>query len=176
MVSRALVIWTVLLPIVAAVGCAPERRQESGEVAPELTFESITFRVYRGGVMTAAGTADRASLRRDTSDVLASGVVVAFPPEAGRPEAHATAVAGAGNLRERRFTAPGGVRAEQAGQVAITDRAAYDPRDGLIRGDRAIRVDGGRFSLRGPAFTLDPRDQVLTVTNGASVIAGGDNR
>jgi len=72
--------------------------------------------------------------------------------------------------------AEGGVRAAQAGQVATTERASYDARDGLIRGDRPIRVESGRFTLQGPEFTLDPREQNLRVLNGASLVAGGAAR
>ena len=63
--------------------------------------------------------------------------------------------------------------ATQEAQVARTERARYSAADGLIRGDRPIQVDGGRFHLEGPAFTLDPQAEILDVTGGSHVTAGG---
>ncbi len=153
-------------------GCRAHPRGND-EVVPALTFDKLEFRVYRGPVMTALGTADRASFRRDTSDLHAERIDVSFPEEAGRAEAQVVAAEGEGNVRDRWFAGRGGVVAAQGTQVAVTERARYSGADGLIRGDRPIQVDGGRFQVRGPAFTLDPRRQVLDVVDGAHVKAGG---
>lgn len=145
-------------------------------MVPALTFDKLEFRVYRGPVMTAVGTTDRASFRRDTSDLHAERIDVRFPEEVGRTEAQVVATEGDGNLRNRWFAGQGGVVATQASQVAVTDRARYSAVDGLIRGDRPIQVDGGRFQVRGPAFTLDPRRQVMDIVDGAQLTAGGRSR
>jgi len=81
MVSRPLTMWMAPYLIVAAIGCAPEQQGNGGEVAPQLIFDRLTFRVYRGSVMTAAGTAERAILRRDTRW---AGLRLEWPPRTGR--------------------------------------------------------------------------------------------
>lgn len=161
---------------VLATGCRPAGQKGSDEVVPALTFENVQFRVYRGPVMTAFGTTDRASFRRDTGDLHAVRIDARFPPEADRAEAQVVAAEGDGNVRERWFSGQGGVVAAQGTQVAVTERARYSPTDGLIRGDRPIQVDGGRFQVKGPAFTLDPRVQVIDIVGGAHLMAGGGAR
>ena len=161
---------------VLVTGCRPARQKGNDEVVPALTFENVQFRVYRGPVMTAFGTTDRASFRRDTADLHAVRIDARFPAEADRAEAQVVAAEGDGNVRERWFSGQGGVVATQGTQVAVTERARYSPADGLIRGDRPIQVDGGRFQVRGPAFTLDPRLQVIDIVDGAHLTAGGGAR
>ena len=160
----------------ATGGCGAAPARGNDQVPPELTFDQLTFRVYRGSSLTAEGQAERASFRRDSSDLAAERVAVLFSATPGHPAAHVTAARGEGNLREHRFSAAGGVRAEQAGQVAVTDAARYSGADGRIRGDRPIEVTGGRFVVRGPAFTLDPREQALRIEGGASAVAGERQR
>jgi hypothetical protein len=80
-------------------------------------------------------------------------------------------------VKARRFMGSGGVRGEQAGQVALTEEARYTAEDGVIRGDKPIQVRrAGRFTARGPGFVLDPRDQVLHIEGGAKVEAGEGKR
>lgn len=161
----------------ATGGCGPvPAGQGSDQVRPELTFDQLTFRVYRGSALTAQGHAGRAAFRRDSSDLAAERVEVLFPETPGHPAARVTAARGEGNLREHRFSAAGGLRAEQAGQVAVTEAARYAGADGIVRGDRPIEVTGGRFVVRGPAFTLDPRDQTLRIEGGATAVAGEQAR
>lgn len=170
--------WVVCGWLVASmVGCGPARQAGTEEVAPELTFQKLRFRVYRGVVLTAQGTALHASFRRDTADVSTDQVLVGFPGTPDRPEARITATRAIGNLRERRFFAFGGVRAEHGDQVALTSEARYVPEDGLVHGERPVEVQGGgRFTVRGPGFTLDPRQQILRIDGDAQVIAGGGGR
>jgi lipopolysaccharide export system protein LptC len=141
-------------------------------VPPELTFDKLEFRVYRGPELTATGTARRATFRRETSDMTAEALSVQFPARAGQRPARVDAVKATGNLRERRFQGEGGLRAEQGGQVATTSQARYAASDGLVRGDQPVEVNGGGYRLTGPGFTLDPRDQVIDVGNGAQVVTG----
>ncbi len=144
---------------------------------PELRLERVAFRVYRGAAMTAVGVAERASFRRDDGDIAGERVDAWFPAAGpDRPASHVTAVRATGNVRQHRFEGSGGVRAEQEGQVAVTEEARYSGDDGLIRGDRPIEVRGGRYLVKGPSFTLDPKEQVLEVEGGASARAGGAQR
>lgn len=140
---------------------------------PELTFDALAFRVYRGSALSAEGVAARAAFRRDTSDLRADRVDVRFPAEADRPEARVKAAEGSGNVSERRFEAWGGVHAEQAGRVADTEAARWSAEDGLVRGDRPIAVRGTGLRVTGPGFTLDPRDGTLRIEGGARVVSGG---
>ena len=161
-----------VLIAVTTAACAPARSRGNEEVPPQLTFEKLVYRVYRGAVLTADGTAERATFRRDTADVTAQGVHVRIPATDGREEARVFATSGSGNLHARRFSAKGGVRAEQGGEVAVTEEARYSAEDGLVRGDRPIVVRGDRFTMQGPDFTLDPRSQVLRIEDGARAVSG----
>lgn len=143
---------------------------------PQLTFENLEYRVFKGSVLTAEGTAERASFRRDTADLAAERVKVRFPATPTQPESHITAARGSGNVKEHRFTAWGGVRAEQAGQVATTSEARYSAADGLVSGDKPVEVRRGRLTVRGPGFTLEPRDQILHIEGGASAVTGEEAR
>jgi hypothetical protein len=177
MVSRFSTIFATGALLVSGGCSGGPRPQGSDDVPPELTFETVTYRVYRGAALSVYGTADRATLRRDTSDVTAQRIEARFPGTESRPAARVTAAQGTGNVKARRFVASGGVRGEQAGQVAITEEARYTAEEGVVRGDRPIQVQRSRrFTARGPGFVLDPRDQVLRIEGGASVVAGEGRR
>jgi hypothetical protein len=169
--SSAFLVGAIALALLG--GCHRERPRGTTDVPPELTFDGLTYRVYRGPVLTAEGDAVRAAFRRDNADLSAEQVTVQFPSSGDRPEARIAARHGTGNLRQRKFQASGGVRAEQGDEVAVTEQARYDAADGLVRGDQPVEVRGGnRLVVRGPAFTLDPREQRLTVAGGAHITAG----
>jgi hypothetical protein len=168
-VTSALAAATAVL----TVGCGSQRPRENEEVPPELTFDAFTFRVYRGRSLTAEGEAVRASFRRDTSDLAASSLQVRFPATGDRAAARVEAAHGEGNLRARRFEASGGVHGEQAGQQAESAVARYSGVDGLVRGDRPVRVWGAGLTVTGPGFTLDPRDGVVRIEGGARVVTEG---
>jgi hypothetical protein len=85
----ALVLWA---------GCSTEKAREMEEVPPGIAFEGLEFRSYRGPALAARGGAERAFLRRDTTDVTASAIVVRFP-RPGRSNDLFTAARGTGNLR-----------------------------------------------------------------------------
>jgi hypothetical protein len=169
----ACAVAAVTTPLVAGCG-SPRSRGEDADVPPELTFDELAFRVYRGSALSAEGVAAQASFRRDTSDLRAARVAVRFPPEADRPEARVKAAESAGNLESRRFEAWGGVHAEQGGRIADTEAARWSGEDGLVRGDRPIAVRGTGLRVTGPGFTLDPRDGVLRIEGGARVVSGGE--
>ncbi len=169
--------WVMLLVLlVPSTSCGPSRPRDGGSAPPQLTFDGLEFRVYRGSALTAFGTARAATFRRDTSDLSGIGIVTRFPGTATRPAAVVEAQRGTGNLRDRRFLAFGGVRGEQSGEIAITEEARYEASDGLIRGDKPIEVGSRRFAVTGPGFTLDPRDQVLAIDGGGTAVAGRGDR
>jgi hypothetical protein len=166
--------WTATVLAAAGLGgCQVKHSLGKEDVPPQLTFDDLRYRVYRGPLLTAEGTAAHASMRRDTSVLAAEQVTVRFPPAGDNAEARITAARGAGNLRQRDFWATGGVRFEQADQVALTDEARYDAASGLVHGEKPIEVHGGSsLTVRGPAFTLDPRQQRLGIQGGAAITAG----
>jgi hypothetical protein len=172
MVTRCSAVITALLLLVSASACESVGPQGNEEVPPQLTFQNLDFRVYKGQVLTAEGSARQADFRRDTADLAAERVEVRFPATTTQAESHVSAARGSGNVREHRFTAWGGVRAEQAGQVALTPEARYAATDGLVRGDKTVEVRNNRLTVRGPGFTLDPRDQVLHIEGGARAVTG----
>jgi hypothetical protein len=159
--------------MVLASGCKSRNALENEEVPPELTFDEVLYRVYRGPLLAAEGTARRATFRRDTTDAAGEAVIVRFPPTADRGAALVTAARVDGNLEARRFVATGGVHAEEGGQVADTERARYDAADGVVRGDQPTTVRSRGFVATGNAFTLDPRETQVRLEGGARVVAGG---
>ncbi len=169
MVTRPSAMVTVLLSL-ATVGCEAVRPRGNEEVPPQLTFEKLQFRVFRGALLTAEGEAAHAAFRRDTADLTAERIAVRFPATPTQAESHITAAHGSGNVREHRFVAGGGIRAEQAGQVATTAEAHYAATDGLVRGDQPVKVRASGLTVRGPGFTLDPKEQVLHIEGGAHVV------
>ena len=174
--SRILALRATLVMLALAGGCTARRSAGNDDVPPELAFEDVSYRVYRGPLLAAEGTATRASLRRDTADLTGEQVTVRFPPTRERSEARLAATALAGNLRVHAFRASGGVRAEQPGQTATAPEAAYEQGGGLVHGERGIEVRRGGLVVRGPAFTLDPRDERLQVVGGARIVAGEERR
>ncbi len=166
----------VLVLLTLLAGCASPLTRRTEQVPPELTFDDLQFRVYRGPALTASGWAKHASFRRDTSDLSGSEIFVRFAATSSRPEARVAAAQGSGNLHERRVRAWGGVRGEQSGEVATTEEAHYSAQDGLVRGERPIEIRDERLTARGPGFTLDPRDQVLLIEGGAHAVAGQGGR
>jgi Lipopolysaccharide-assembly, LptC-related len=176
MVTRSSAMVTACWLLVSAGACEPVRPRGNEEVPPQLTFERLDFRVFKGPLLTAVGSAQRASFRRDTGDLAAEQVEVRFPATSSRGESDIHAARGSGNVKQHDFTAWGGVRAEQAGQVAVTSEARYSASDGLVRGDKPVEVRNSRLTVRGPGFILDPRDQILHIEGGAHVETSGGGR
>ncbi|HEX9290346.1 MAG TPA: LPS export ABC transporter periplasmic protein LptC [Anaeromyxobacteraceae bacterium] len=172
MVTRFSASLAALTFLALSSGCGVANQQGNEEVPPELTFDNFRFRVYRGPVLTAEGDAVHASFRRDTADLAADRIRLRIPATATRAEARITAARGSGNVKDRRFEASGGVRAEQGDQVATTAQARYTAADRLVHGDQPVEVRSGSLTVRGPGFTLEPDDQVLRIEGGAHVVAG----
>ncbi len=136
-------------------------------MAPEVRFEDLRFEVFRGASLDASGTLARARMRRDTSDVAAETIRVEFPPTADRAAALVTAARGEGNASSRWFQVEGGVRAVQGTEVVETERARFDGKDRLVRGDAPVTVLGEGYVLQGPGFVLDPDDRTVRIDGGA---------
>ncbi len=173
MVTRISAGTALLSLLLFAAGCTPGRPRGNDEVPPELTFDNVSFRLYRGPALTAQGTAVRAAFRRDTSGFSASTVALDFPASPGRPASRVNAARLTGNLNAREYLATGGVRAEQSGEVLRTERARYAGADGLVRGDARVEVAGRGFVASGAAFVLDPRAEVFRLEGGTRVVATG---
>jgi hypothetical protein len=145
---------------VGVPGCRGSSRGEAQEVTPELKLEGVQFRLYRGDTLRASGEASRASLRRDSTRLTASNLSALLP---GAPEAAAegdvriTAPTGEGVIRDRKFSAAGGVTVSQGPTTARTPSARYEPvpAGGLVRGDEPVVVEGEGHVLHGDAFVLD---------------------
>ena len=136
---------------------------------PEVRFENLRFEVLRGSTLEASGVLARTSMRRDSSDLQASGIAVRFPAAEGRPEAAVTAARGVGNASKRWFAVEGGVRAVQGEDVVETERARFDGADRLVRGDAPVTLRGPAYLLAGPGFTLDPDDRTVRMDRGAAL-------
>jgi LPS export ABC transporter protein LptC len=163
--------------LVSVTGCRLERPQEARQVAPEMRFEDIQFRVYRGGQLESTGHARVANYRRDTTGLAADTIQIGFPEHPGRQATRLSAQSGVGTVRARQFTASGGVVARQGAETGTTEEARYSGEDGMVRGDRPVTVTGPSYQLAGPAgFTLDPRTGVMEIAGGARVVAGGEGR
>jgi len=157
----------VAAAVLAGTGCTPERGQDVPEVPPGIAFEALRFRTYRGSRLLASGRAERASLRRDNSDLAAERVEVRLPGEQGQPDVLLEAPAAQGNMAAHNFEVSGGVVATRGGDVARTERAFYDGADGLVHGDLPVAIRGEEYAFDGPRFTLDPSDGRVTVEGGA---------
>jgi hypothetical protein len=159
-----------------ALSCAPADTEEKPPVPPELEFEDLTFRVYRGPKLEAEGSARRATYRRDTQDVAAWEVRALLHGVGQAREVNVAAARGQGNLKERAFRAEGGVRLEKQEEVAETAEAHWSEADGAIRGDEPVVVRGRDYTLRGPGFTMDPRTAEIAITGGVRGSASEEGR
>ena len=162
-------LWTLLassLLVAGMVGCAGSS-SEVPDVPPEVRFEMLRFEVLRGATPEARGVLARASMRRDSSDAVASGIQVEFPAAPARVAATVVAARGTGNASARWFQVEGGVRATQGAEVVETERARFDGSENLVRGDAPVTVRGQAYSLRGPGFTLHPDQRTVRIDGGA---------
>ncbi|HZZ84166.1 MAG TPA: hypothetical protein VFE30_06485 [Anaeromyxobacteraceae bacterium] len=141
-------------------------------MTPEVKFEQLSFRVWRGGELEVSGTARNASWARGAAGVSAEHVTALFPPSEGRPEATVVATHMSGSLRAHDFAASGGLVARQAGERIETPSGRYTSRDGTLRGDEPVTVYGKGYQLAGRGFTLDPATRQLTIGGGARLVTG----
>lgn len=158
--------------LVVTFACRPGKPGEAREVVPELKLEGVRFRVYRGDTLRAFGEAGTASLRRDSSELVARELVATLP--AAPAPVRVTAPQGGGNVASRELSAQGGVAVSRGDDVARTERARFEPTagGGVVRGDDPIVVQGRGYRLEGTGFTLEPATGVITVRGGARLLAG----
>lgn len=168
-------VWTCAvapLVIVGTIACAPRKGSEVDEVPPEVRFENVRFEMYRGQVLEASGAAARARMRRDTGEIRADLIHVDFPPAGGREASLLDALVGTGSAADRWFQLEGDVRAVQATDRVDTERARFDGKDRLVRGDAPVTLRGEGYVLQGPGFTLDPDARKVRVDGGAALQTG----
>lgn len=148
-------IGLLLLSSGLASGCQDSGPEPSERGTPGIRLTGVTFRVYREGRLAAAGQAASVAYRRDSGDLAAETVDVAFPAGEGTAP-RLTAPRVRGNARTRDLLAEGGLRMERGPDVATTEEARYDPDDRLVHGTWPVAVRGPGWTLDGPGFLLDP--------------------
>jgi hypothetical protein len=163
----------LVLAALSAAGCGSAPGAQP-PVPPELKLEGVHFRIYRGAALRAYGDADTASLRRDSSELRASGLEAVLPRSP--TPVHVTAPTGEGSLASRVFVASGGVVVSRGDDAARTERARYVPGQGdrreVVEGDDPVTVTGRGYELTGRGFTLDPNAGNIVVRGGARLLAG----
>jgi len=161
-----------LLSSALATGCQAGDA-DSEHAQPEMRFEKVHFRSYRGPTLTAVGEAGTVVYRRQTGEVSARDAAAAFPQEGGG-EVRFSAPVLEGDVPSRTYEASGGVRLLRGADSARTEAARYADKDGVVRGESPIEVEGPGYRLSGPAFTLDPRLGELDVRGGVRLVASGE--
>lgn len=169
----------LLLSSGLAAGCRDSGAGSADGTVPGIRLTGVHFRVYREGRLTADGEAASVSYRRDSGDVAAETVEVAFPAGEG-PAPRLTAPQARGNVRTRDLLAQGGLRLVRGPDVASTEEARYDPDDRLVHGTWPVTVAGPGWTLEGPGFLLDPATSRLQIAGGVRLVArdlpGGTGR
>ncbi len=157
-----------------AAGCGSAVPRDQAPVPPELKLDGVQFRIYRGDALRAYGDADTASLRRDSTELRATGLDAVLPRSP--TPVHFSAPAGEGTLASREFAVSGGVVVSRGADTARTDRARFVPGQGgrhdLVAGDDPVTVSGRGYTLTGRGFTLDPTLGTIAVRGGARLLAG----
>lgn len=139
---------------------------------PEVTLERVAFRAWRGPELRASGTADRATYRKDSGEVVAAGAH-AIVPRPGVPDLAVSAPELHGDLGARVWKARGGVVLTRGDATARTPSARWAESDGIVRGDEPVEVTGPSYRLAGPAFTADPTTGNVEIRGGVRLVAGG---
>ncbi len=139
---------------------------------PEVTLEHVAFRAWRGPEPRASGTADRATYRKDSGEVVAVGAH-AIVPRPGVPDLAVSAPELQGDLGARAWKARGGVVLTRGDATARTPSARWAESDGIVRGDEPVEVTGPSYRLAGPAFTADPTTGNVEIRGGVRLVAGG---
>jgi lipopolysaccharide export system protein LptC len=142
-------------------------------VVPELALEGVRFRVWRGAELRVQGEARTATLRRDSSELVARDVLAVLP----RPDApiRITAPVGQGVLQLQTFEAHGGVVVQRGRDVARTETARYEPLatgGAVVRGDQPVELVGRGYRMDGTGFSLDPDTGDLQMWGPTRLVAG----
>jgi len=144
----------------------------SEEAPPEMRFENVHFRSYRGPAPSSIGEAAGLVYRRDTGEFTARDAEVTLAAE-GSKEVRIAAPVLAGDVPARSYEGRGGVRIVRGADTARTESARYGP-DGIVRGDQEIEIAGPGYTMTGPSFTLDPARGELVVRGGVRLVATGE--
>ncbi len=169
--------WLTFWAFLAAAGCGGIPPADQGGAPPQLELSGVSFRFFRGSVLSAVGTAEVATFRQDTGDLEARRAHVRLLDAQQTGPSHLFAEVSRGNLRTRRGVAEGGVTArDQSGSQAVTERCEVDGRARTAQGDKPVEISGDGFRMSGPAgFTMDLAQGGALVLNGPvqTVLGGG---
>jgi lipopolysaccharide export system protein LptC len=170
--TRTTAVLAASLCVVFGPGCRPTQPGETREVLPELKLEGVRFRVWRGADLRAKGEAQQASLRRDSTELVAHDLAAVLPR--GSEPVRLTAPEGQGVLSDRVFSARGGVTVGRADDLARTPSARFEPgpAGGTVLGEEQVEVTGRGYRLDGTGFTLEPASGDLTLGGPARLVAG----
>jgi lipopolysaccharide export system protein LptC len=163
----------ILAAWAALSGCSRPSAGDVREAVPELRLEGVRFRLFRGAVLRADGTAAAVTYQRDSTAVGANDLALRL--HEGRELVVLTAPAGEGVASSRTFQVSGGLRAVRGTDTAVTDSARFDPtvgNQGQVIGDRPVELSGRGYRLRGNGFTLDPAVGQIALRGGTRLVAG----
>jgi hypothetical protein len=165
--------WILAALAAALSGCSKPTAAEDRKPVPELRLEGVRFRLFRGDVLRADGTASAVTYQRETTAVGASDLALRL--HQGRELVVLTAPTGEGVAASRTFQVGGGLRAVRGTDTAVTESARFDPavgNHGQVIGDRPVELSGRGYRLRGNGFTLDPAAGQIAMRGGTRLVAG----
>jgi len=140
-----------------------------------MRLETVQFRAYRGADPSASGAAARAVYLRSSGRVEATDARVTLPVP-GAPDLTVSAPTLIGDLEARTWSARGGVVLVRGDATARTASARYAAKDGRVRGDEPVVVDGPGYRLTGPGFVADPATGDVEVRGGVRLVVAGAAR
>lgn len=172
--------------------CRPARPVVE-EPPPQVTFERVRLRSFRGEQTVAQGTADRLTFQPGTSLLSAERARVVLPPQSGpQPaddrglQAQPTAAAAApvaveleaaratGHLASRQAQGSGGVQwRQQGGASGRTQSASIDGQARVVTGDQPVEVSGDGYRLSAGGFRLDLDAEHFTFASDVKSTVGG---
>jgi lipopolysaccharide export system protein LptA len=123
--STHLALGILAASIAGMVACAPPRSAEERKAAPELRLEGVRFRLFRGDVQSASGTAAVVTYLRETTALRATELALHLRDRG--EELLVTAPSGEGVVSSRTFAASGGVRADRGPDPAAREPAPKRP-------------------------------------------------
>ncbi|HSM91849.1 MAG TPA: hypothetical protein VLT47_03120 [Anaeromyxobacteraceae bacterium] len=131
------------------------------------------FRLFRGDVLRADGTAAAVTYQRGSTAVSATDLLSRLHDRGD--VVVLTAPRGDGVASARTFEVTGGLRAVRGTDTAATESARFDPGagdEGEVIGDRPVELTGRGYRLRGNGFTLDPAVGQIALRGGTRLVAG----
>lgn len=165
--------WILAASAAVLSGCSQPRTADERGTVPEVRLEGVRFRLFRGDVVRARGTASVLTYQRDSTTVRAEGVEVRVGE--GRDETVLRAPEGDGAIASRTFEARGGIVASRGSDSARTPSARFEPAEGgqgRVVGDEPVELSGRGYRMRGNGFTLDPASGEIALRGGTRLVAG----